>query len=46
MNNEEWMNKARTAVSGIGSGKIFLVKDLFEGYEWNSLTVGERRNFG
>lgn len=45
MNNEEWMNKARVTISEIGPGKSFVVKDLFEGYEWNFLTAGERRNF-
>ena len=26
--------------------EIFTVKDLFKGYEWNRLSVGERRNIG
>ena len=46
MNIEEWMNKARESISGIESGKFFIVKDLFDGYEWNSLPKGDRLSFG
>lgn len=28
------------------SGEEFLVKDLFKGYEWNRLGIGERRSLG
>ena len=27
-------------------GTHFVVKDLFEGYEWNSLSRGDRLSFG
>lgn len=27
-------------------GEEFLVKDLFKGYEWNRLAIGERRTLG
>ena len=28
----------------IHEGEIFMVKDLFKGYEWNRLSLGEKRN--
>lgn len=28
------------------SGEQFLIKDLFKGYEWNRLEIGERRSLG
>lgn len=33
-------------VTNLKSGEIFLVKDLFKGYEWNRLEIGERRSLG
>ena len=27
-------------------GEEFLIKDLFKGYEWNRLGIGERRSLG
>ena len=30
----------------IGANTEFLLKDLFDGVEWNSLSKGERLNFG
>ncbi len=33
-------------VSKIKGGEEFIVKDLFKGYEWNRLTIEERRNLG
>lgn len=30
----------------IHEDEIFIVKDLFKGYEWNRLSVGEKRNIG
>jgi hypothetical protein len=28
------------------SDEEFLIKDLFKGYEWNRLAIGERRSLG
>ena len=33
-------------VQNLISGETFLVKDLFKGYEWNRLAIGERRSLG
>ena len=30
----------------INKDEIFLIKDLFKGYEWNRLSINERRNLG
>ncbi|EJQ61372.1 MULTISPECIES: single-stranded DNA-binding protein [Bacillus cereus group] len=33
-------------VENLNSGEIFLIKDLFKGYEWNRLAIGDRRSLG
>lgn len=33
-------------IENINSDEIFLVKDLFKGYEWNRLSINDRRNLG
>lgn len=33
-------------VENLLSDEVFLVKDLFKGYEWNRLEIGERRSLG
>ncbi|MER2121020.1 MAG: single-stranded DNA-binding protein [Solibacillus sp.] len=43
------MECLKQAINEIPSLKIneeFLVKDLFKGYEWNRLAIGERRQLG
>ena len=40
------MSKAQVAIVAIDPGKTFVLKDLFDGYEWKSLSVGERTSFG
>lgn len=49
INKEDNMDCLKQAVSEITSlnlGEEFLVKDLFKGYEWNRLGIGERRTLG
>lgn len=41
-----WMNKAKEKVNDLIAGTEFVLKDLFEGIEWNSLSVGDRLLFG
>lgn len=33
-------------VKKLNNNEVFLVKDLFKGYEWNRLEIGERRSLG
>ncbi|MDW0111135.1 single-stranded DNA-binding protein [Sporosarcina aquimarina] len=40
------LNIAILEVENICVGEAFLVKDLFKGYEWNRLAIGERRSLG
>ena len=42
----ECLNLAIQEVENLKSGEVFLVKDLFKGYEWNRLAIGERRSLG
>lgn len=49
MEKRGFMNCLKQAVSEISQlnvGEEFLVKDLFKGYEWNRLGIGERRILG
>lgn len=38
--------QALREIQNLNSGEIFLVKDLFKGYEWNRLSINDRRNLG
>ncbi|WNB90930.1 single-stranded DNA-binding protein [Bacillus sp. NEB1478] len=40
------MKFAIQEVENLIDGEIFLVKDLFKGYEWNRLSIGDRRSLG
>lgn len=43
------MDCLKTAIQEVPNleiGEEFLVKDLFKGYEWNRLAIGERRTLG
>lgn len=40
------LKKAIQEISCLEIGEEFLVKDLFKGYEWNRLGIGERRTLG
>ena len=46
MNTEFWMCKALEAVGRIETNTAFVLKDLFEGVEWNQLPKGDRLSFG
>ena len=46
MDNLKWMDRAQSRLSQIGENTEFFLKDLFDGVEWNALTVGERLGFG
>ena len=45
MNIDLWMGKVRESLRRVKSGSTFVVKDLFEGHEWNQLSPGDKRNF-
>lgn len=41
-----WMQKAQVAIEKLAPSYIFVLKDLFDGIEWNTLEKGERTTFG
>lgn len=40
------LERALNEIPNLNSKEKFLVKDLFKGYEWNRLSINERRNLG
>lgn len=40
------LQKAINELSNLHSNEVFLVKELFKGYEWNRLKRSERLNLG
>lgn len=46
MDNKYWMGKAINKINSLEKGKVFLLKDLFDGVEWTELSVGDRLGFG
>ncbi|MEG0260264.1 MAG: single-stranded DNA-binding protein [Lysinibacillus sp.] len=46
INKVDCVKEAINEVSRINTGETFLVKDLFKGYEWNRLAIGDRRLLG
>jgi len=46
MDYNKWMKKAEIAVLKTEVSKKFEVKHLFQEIEWNTLSSGERRQFG
>lgn len=46
MDYELWINKAILKIGALEKEKVFTLKDLFSGTEWNKLSKGERLNFG
>ena len=43
---EHWLKKAVDKISDLESESIFLLKELFHGTEWNTLSYGDRRELG
>ena len=46
MDYERWINDAISKTGALSPNTIFLLKDLFDGVRWNTLTNGERRELG
>lgn len=46
METSNCMKIAIEEITNLTNGEIFLLKDLFKGYEWNRLTIGDRRSLG
>ena len=40
------LERALNEIPNLNSKEKFLVMDLFKGYEWNRLSINERRNLG
>ena len=40
------LKQAINEVQQLNCGEKFLLKDLFKGYEWNRLNIGDRRSLG
>ena len=43
---EELFNLAKESTKDLDSGEEFIVKDLFRGFEWNRIPVGNRTKLG
>ena len=43
---KELLEQALNEIENLHIGEKFLVKDLFKGYEWNRLSLNERRDLG
>ncbi len=43
---QDLFNMAVQSLSDVQSGEIFLVKDLFRGFEWNRIEIGARTQLG
>lgn len=46
MDYEKWLNEAISKTEVLPQGTIFLLKELFDGVNWNMLQNGERRELG
>ncbi len=42
----ECLEKAIQEIPFLNHNEEFLIRDLFKGYEWNRLEIGERRQLG
>ncbi len=46
MDYEHWLQKAMEGIKRTPNNTIFLVKELFQGTEWNDLPRGDKLRFG
>ena len=46
MEYEELLNEAKLTIGKLEHGKQFVVKDLFMGAKWESLSNGDKKGFG
>lgn len=46
MDYDVWINRAIMRIGELEVGKIFVLKDLFLGTEWNELLKGEKLTLG
>ena len=42
----ELLDKAKAEISNLLSGEVFLLRDLFKGYEWNRISRSDRLLLG
>jgi hypothetical protein len=42
----ELLDKAKAELSNLLSGEVFLLRDLFKGYEWNRISLSNRLLLG
>ena len=42
----ELLDKAKAEISYLSSGEVFLLRDLFKGYEWNRISRSDRLLLG
>ena len=42
----ELLDKAKEELSNLSSGEVFLLRDLFKGYEWNRISRSDRLLLG
>lgn len=40
------LKEKESRIFKLESGTVFLLKDLFEGVQWNSFSIGDRLNLG
>ncbi len=46
MNKHTWLEEAKNRIEKLPQGKVFEVKELFNGIEWNELNAKEKQSFG
>ena len=46
MVDEIWINRAISKTGALSFGTTFLLKDVFDGIEWNRFSSGDKRDFG